>query len=138
MDSGIHRQLKNAYESRDTLHFDLPSEIKDRFELVRQALRGNILPTEPGYYLLIKTTSTSKFFILTREVTGGSDPKNEIVFASKFVSSVHCRFDCVEGNWRVIDLQSRNGTSCQQYTLRRVPVEEWGRYHDRRYHYNIF
>ncbi len=106
----LQQRLKEAYKSPITPLLEKPCNVKSRIDLVRQALDGKSLPSKIGAHLLIKTKALHEWHSLTRTVTIGADATNDIVLNSTFVSRIHCRLDCIEGNWQLHDPGSRNGT----------------------------
>ena len=64
--------------------------------------------------------AAGEVFNLDREVTAvGRDPVNDVVIDAQYVSRRHCRFENVDEGFRVVDLDSHNGTA-----VNGVPVKE--------------
>jgi len=55
-------------------------------------------------------------------VTVGRDINNDIVVPAKDVSRFHCLFECTEEGWRVIDLESTNGTYVNGICVKKAAI----------------
>ena len=79
----------------------------------------------------MKATDSPKLIALTGPTAGhvvelqadamsaGREPENDIVLETQYVSRQHCRFEKTDDGFRVVDLDSHNGTSVND-----VPVKE--------------
>ena len=84
----------------------VPAEQQDANEPLSQTLTYASLAEAPR--LLIETRVYS--LALGADLTVGRDPVCDYVLAQRSISREHARFSRQEGEWRVVDLGSRNGT----------------------------
>lgn len=75
--------------------------------------------TTPKLIALSGPTAGSVFDLAGEVTTLGREPDRDIVIEAQYVSRNHCRFEKIEGGFRVIDQGSHNGTS-----VNGVPVTE--------------
>lgn len=68
-----------------------------------------MVPADPA---TIRSHPTSDATEIKMSVTLGRTPENDVVIAETAVSKTHARFSCdFRGEWKVMDLGSRNGTT---------------------------
>jgi GAF domain-containing protein len=67
----------------------------------------------PALLVVCPKEAPSSTYVLREgaSIVAGRDPECDLPLADRRVSARHARFDACEGVWRVLDLESRNGTS---------------------------
>lgn len=74
------------------------------------------------YGLLVPAGGGEPLPLLKTTVVVGRHADCDVVVAAKSVSGQHCRLELVDGIWRVIDLDSRNGTGIDGRRCRKARI----------------
>ena len=80
-------------------------------------------PSAPPVYIRIQQGTTwSDERCFTGTVRIGRDPECELSVTERSVSKVHAEVRCEEGQWWIVDLQSRNGTYLDGERIERASI----------------
>ena len=74
------------------------------------------------YGMLVPAGGGEPLQLMKPKLIVGRHPECDLVIASKSVSGRHCRLEFVAGIWRVVDLDSRNGTGVNGKRCRKAKV----------------
>lgn len=108
MRDDLEENLIQAYQE-STEPSDAVGDIK-RLRMTRELLLANPPPTEPGGFLLVVERNKQPFWHrLEDETTIGRGRGADLVLAHPWISKCHCRVSFDGDDWRIDDLQSRNG-----------------------------
>ena len=111
MEPAFEQKVETFYEENHTESMSTPSpSVKDRLDLLREVLSSSSTPANEGYQLWVKHGAENFWVSLEKTITIGADASSDIRFDERWVSGKHCQITCDEKGWKVLDLDSKNGT----------------------------
>lgn len=121
----LQTKLRKAYESRTSFFGEPPPPIiKERIDLVRQALVRNPLPSGCHAQLLVLSDKTESWYNLSRSITIGADKHSDCRLDSKFISARHCVLQKEGDCWLLVDGDSTNGVYVNGSKVKRTYLKD--------------